>query len=343
MPQNRYEPERGVNVVAEAAKWKAGLMASGIPLKFQAANVMASKGFSVRTDYKFGREVPADPSPFQRRETRVDLYGVAHSPFSRPEKVTAQVEILAECAHRRSDAVWLFLPDPNRGAGSPAAPGPTVRAVDQFSHYTLGGTALETLDAGLPVCQAGLEVDLTSGETDFSALDRGLTRLQHALPRLFSENVMSYMTAPPQENVPFLFCPILLSSAPLYVMNPEADMARFAEADQIGDIAEETPYLIMHMDYGPEFERLCREACEQMRILQRSDKAMLIEQKRARNAESQHFLPFTIIDALITGERYYLAAFFTQFMVCGPGAFPGLLDLLKKTASSVLRSRKYIQ
>jgi hypothetical protein len=318
-------------------------MASGMPIKFQAANVLVSKGFSVRTDYKFGREAPADQSPFQRRETRVDLYGVAHSPFSRPEKITAQVEILAECAHRGSGAAWLFLPDPNTGAGSPAASGRTVRAVDQFSHYTLGGAALDALDAELPVCQAGLEVDLDTGETDFSALDFGLTRLQHALPRLFSENVMNYMTAPPQENVPFLFCPVLLTTAPLYVMDPGADVARFAEADRIGDIAEASPYLLMYLDYGPEFERLCREECDRMTVLQRSDKAMLIEQKRARHSDSQNYLPFTIIDALITGERYCLAAFFTQFIVCELASFPALLDLLKKTAASVLRSRKYIQ
>jgi hypothetical protein len=329
--------------MTDVAKWKAGLMASGMPLKFQAANILVSKGFSVRTDYRFGREASSDQTPFQRRETRVDLYGVAHSPFSKPEKVTAQVELLAECVHRRPEAAWLFLPDPNTGGGSPAAPGRTVRAVDQFSHYTLGESALASLDADLTVCQAGLEVDRETGETDYAAIGQGLTRLQHALPRLFSENVMGYMTAPPQENVPFLFCPILLTTAPLFVMEPGMDMARFAGADRIEDIAAQRPYLMMYLDYGPEFEILCREECARMTALQRSDKAMLIEQKRARHSDSQHYLPFTLIDALVTGERFYLAAFFTQFIVCTLPSFPALLDLLKKTASSVLRSRKYIQ
>ncbi len=329
--------------MTDVPKWKAGLMASGMPLKFQAANILVSKGFSVRTDYQFGREAPSEQTPFQRRDSRVDLYAVAHSPFSKPEKVTAQVELLAECVHRPSDAAWLFLPDPNTGDGSPAAPGRTVRAVDQFSHYVLGESALASLDDDLTICQAALEVDLETGRTDYAAIGQGLTRLQHALPRLFSENVMGYMTAPTQENVPFIFCPILITTAPLYVMEPGMDMARFAGADRIGDIAAERPYLMMYLDYGPEFETLCRTECGQMTVLQRSDEAMLIEQKRARHADSQNYLPFTIIDALVTGERFYLAAFFTQFIVCTLPSFPELLDLLKKTTSSVLRSRKYIQ
>ncbi len=317
-------------------------MASGMPLKFQAANALVGRGFSVRTDYRFGRTAPADQGPLERRETRVDLYAVAHSPFSKPDKMTAQVELLAECAHRRPGTAWMFLPDPNTGAGSPAVQGRTVRAVDQFSPYAMGASALEALEADLPVCQAGLEIDMDTGSTDFSALDRGLTRLQYALPRLFAENVMRYMTAPPPENVPFLFCPILITTAPLYVMDPGAGVDRFASVDRIDDLAGETPYLVMYLDYGPEFEALCRAECTQMTALQRSDKAMLIEQKRARYSDSQDFLPFTIIDALITGERFYLSAFFTQFIVCTLSAFPELLDRLKKTAVSTLRSRKYI-
>ncbi len=321
--------------MAEIPKWKQGLLATGISLKFEASKAMVSEGFAVHADYRYARAEEA-------AEASVDLHGLAHTPFGGEKDPTAQVELLVACAHRGADALWLFTPDPNDPEDSRAAPGRALRVMDKFSPFAVESDAAADFESGLPVCQEGLEIDTRTGETDSSAFRGGLSRLRDALPRLFTDNVSTFFAAPQAANLPFLFCPILVTTARLMVMDRDLDVERLAAAGTVDEIAAEAPCLVMFTGYGPGFEAQCRREAARLQPLLRVDKAQVIEQKQARYYNSQVNLPFTIIGGLLDGDRFYMENFFTQFLVCGNAHFPILLDRIKETAAAAVENRKWI-
>lgn len=320
-------------------KWKKGLLSSGMPLEFEAASLLVSKGFAVNSDFKY-TEV-SDSGVM--RDSSVALHAESHTPFSNPNKITARIDLLTECRHRHPNETWLFLPDLNKPDFSPATSGNTIRVVDNFSPYTIESDAALTFDTSMPVCQKGIEIDMETGNVSDSVFRKGLAQLQYAIPRLLTENALLYLSVHPDHNVPFIFCPILLTTAQLFVVNKDVTTDQIETSSEIREIASQVPYLMMYSDYGPDFESQCMRECNRLKVLQRSEKAMAIEQKRARHYKSQQNLPFTVVEALITGDRYYLDTFFTQFVICSKMHFPTLVDTIKKTAVSALRTRKLIE
>jgi len=332
--------------LSDNLKWKTGLLSSSMPLELEAGRVLVSKGFAVNSDYKYAR------SDFEFiNDLFIDLHAKSHTPFPDPDgeqssdsvEITAQLELLVECRQRHPDAAWLFLPDPNERECSPASLGSTLRIVDKFSSYTIESDAAAVFDAELPICQKGLEIDLAKGDTDDSVFRQGISQLQYALPRLLTENVLFYIEDQPDENVPFLFCPIFLTNVQLFTLNKDATGQQIETASEFQEIATPAPCLIIHSDYSPGFKSQCMSEISRLKELQKSDKAMVIERKRARYYKSGFNLPFTIIESLNAGNRYYLDALFTQFIICTNSHFSMLVDTVKKIAESALETRKLIE
>ncbi|QTA86329.1 hypothetical protein [Desulfonema magnum] len=319
-------------------KWKNALLSSGMPLELEAAKILTTNGFTVHSNYKYDQ----GDSRFVK-DISVDLHAKAYPPFSDSDGITAQVELLVECRQRHSDATWLFLPDLNKPDFSPVTLGNTLRVIDKFSSYVIESDAAVAFDADMPICQKGLEIDMVKGDADESAFRHGLSQLQYALPRLLTENVLSYIEVQPDKNIPFLFCPVFLTNSQLFVLNKDTTSEQIQACSEIREIATESPCLVMYLDYTRDFEFQCISEVSRLKGLQRSDKAMVIERKKASYYETRFNLPFTIIESLITADRYYLNAFFTQFIICTSHYFPTLVNTIKKTAESALETRKLIK
>ncbi|GBC60537.1 hypothetical protein DENIS_1494 [Desulfonema ishimotonii] len=316
-------------------KWKDALLFSGMPLEFEAARLLISEGFNVNADFRY---TWSDADALSNSGT--DLHAKTDIPFSESGPPLSQMEILVDCKHRDPRAVGLFLPDLNPSGASPVSPGNTVRVIDQFSPCVVSSDALVSFEMGMPVCYKGMEVNTDTGEVDESLFKQSLWQLQSPLPRLMTENIFLFLTGPVENNIPFLFCPVLLTTAPLFVMRKETALSQIENADQIEDVAVRTPYLIMSSGLSPDFKSTCVEESKQLRTLLRTDKAMAIEMKKARYYNSHFNLPFTIIDALNASEYYYLNHFFTQFFICSHTAFPEFVRVLKKTAETVMKTRQ---
>jgi len=254
-------------------------------------------------------------------------------------KKSAQLELLIECRHRHSDAVWVFLPDTNPPELSPVTPGNTIRMVDKFSSYIIASDASALFDAEMPICQKGIEINMEKGDADETVFRQGLSQLQYALPRILTENILFYIETRSEDNIPFLFCPVFLTNSELFVLNRNAGIKEINKASEIGDIAAQVPYLLMYLRYSPDFESQCRNEASRLQDLRRSGNAMIIERRRAAYYESRFNLPFTIIDALMTADRYYLDVFFTQFIVCSSSHFHILADRIRDTAVSAVSSQ----
>ncbi len=314
-------------------KWKYGLLSSSMPLELEASRVLTSKGFTVSSNYKYDKG-----NTESVRNLSVDLY--AKTSFLGTGR--AKLEILMECRHRHPNMAWFFMPDPNPAETSPAIPGNAIRIVDKFSSYVIESAAAAAFDAGMPVCQKGLEIDTATGDVDESPFRQGLSQLQYAIPYLLTENVLYYMEEDPVENLPFIFCPIFLASPKLFVLKKEVSAGEIEASSHIEDVADETPHLMMHLDYSKDFETRCISEVSRLKELQRSDKAMIVERKRAGYYETDFNLPFTIIESLMDADRCYLEVLFTQFLICNRSHFPGLVDTIKATATSALETQRLL-
>ncbi len=327
--------------MADNLKWKNGLLSSNMPLELEAANILTSKGFAVHSNYKY------DQSDFSIiRELGVDLHAktfVSDPAETSGSRKSAQLELLIECRHRHSDSAWVFLPDPNPPELSPVIPGNTIRMVDKFSSYTIESDASALFDTGMPICQKGLQIDMEKGDADEAVFRQGLSQLQYALPRILTENILFYIEARPEDNIPFLFCPVFLTNSELFVLNRNAGVKEIESASRISDIAAQVPCLVMYLRYSPDFESQCRNEASRLQDLHRTAPAMIIERRRAAYYESRFNLPFTIIDALMAADRYYLDVFFTQFIVCSSSHFPMLADRIRETVLSAVSSQRKLE
>jgi hypothetical protein len=325
--------------MSDNLKWKAGLLSSSMPLELEASRTLVSKGFAVSSNYKYDQNDSGYINDFS-----VDIHAKAYTPFSdsHQKQATAQMELLIECRQRHPKTVWLFMPDTNTADSSRVIFGNTIRMVDKFSSYIIESDAGAAFDAKLPVCQKGIEIDMEDGGADESAVRQGLDRLQNALPRLLTENVLAYIEASPTENIPFLFCPVFLTNIPLLVLNKDTGIEEIEACSDIDEIASQVPYLIMKTDYNLDFKSRCITEIRRLEELRGSEEARIVERKRAAYYESPFNLPFTIIDALIAADRYYFNAFFTQFVICSNSYFPDFVEAVKNTVESALETRKYL-
>ncbi len=320
--------------MTRTGNWKKALLESSMPLEFEASRVLVSWGFSVNADFKYAW---SDSEAF--KDAAVDLHAVSALPFANRQEAEARIELLINCESRHPDVLWMFLPDPNRPEFSPGRSGAALRVIDQFSPFVISPEPSAAFDAGLTLCFRGVEIDAGTGETPGSSYKKSLSQLQNALPRLFTENTLECLTGPTPENRPFLFCPVLLTTAPLYVIQRDVELADIQAAESVTEIGDPHPFLVLYSDYSPDFKARCMDESSVLKDLLRTDEAMEIEMKKVRYYNSHSNLPLTIIDAVTSGQYAYLNAFFTRFIVCSLDGFPQLVDALKQAADDALATR----
>lgn len=324
--------------MSEDLNWKTGLLDSGLPLEFEAARMLVSKGFRVDSDFKYAR---TDNGAVGR--CSVDLHAKGFTPFSDPQQVTGAVDLVLQCRHTRPEVGWLFLPDPNPPGGSPAATGRAVRVVDEFSLCCVDAGAAAAFEGELPTCCKGLQIDLAGGQVDHAEPVRGLLRLQYALPRLMVHSVLFHFGAESGENVPFLFCPVLLTTAPLLVANRDLGIREVQQSSQLRELATEVPYLVIVSDYGPDFQSHCQQEFRALEGLEQNDDLLMVETKRAGFQQSQGQLPVAAIESLIAADPHRLQSLFSRFIVCTSSGLFALTDKIKQAAESAIESRKELR
>lgn len=322
--------------------WKHGLLASGAPLEFETTRLLVSKGFNVHADYKFTRTGKNEAGG-----DSVDLFASVFAPFPDlipdPEKRSAHLGMLVECHYGGPDEVWLFMPDLNNTPLSQSAPGHALRAVDNFSPYTMETGTAESFGSGLAVCRKVLRINMDTGAVDNIKPEKGIEKLQYALPAYFSENVLFFLGGRMLNNIPFFFCPVYLTTSRLFAADENLTAEGVAASACLEDVAREVSCLIVFKDCGPDFEHHCHTECARMKTLQRTDRGGRIDQKRARHFKTQEGLPFTIMDALVECDRYYMNTYFTRFVICSHTHFPVLVDEIKTHVASTVETIAWIE
>jgi hypothetical protein len=113
--------------------WQDHLQSSGLPLEYEVAKILVSKGFPVIADYKYGR----DNESGQPRDFSIDILARGYPPFSDPNIFDGSLELLVECKHRQEGTKWVFLPDVNGPHLSHIYLRCTPHVYDDLSHYVV--------------------------------------------------------------------------------------------------------------------------------------------------------------------------------------------------------------
>ena len=164
-------------------KWKDNLLSSSLPLEFNVAKILVSKGFWVNSDFAYARNDTGIVKDFS-----VDIEATAYPPFTDPNKIDASLTLLVECKYRSPNIKWLFMPEPNIGDFSPFTLGCTIRKIDEFSSYIIDENKTAEFDNNFPISYKGTEIDFGNQSVHDNELKHGIAQLQYALPRLFTNN-----------------------------------------------------------------------------------------------------------------------------------------------------------
>ena len=318
--------------MSKSNKWKSKLISSSLPLEFEVAKYFVSKGFSVTADYIYSRNDSGILKDFS-----VDLKGSAYLPFSNPNKIKTSLDLLVECKQRNPSVRWLFFPDPNLPDFSPITLGHTIRAVDKFSINFFRPNATINFDRSVSFCYKGVEVDESNGNVYDSELRHGILQLQYALPRLLVENALHNLYGHLEDNHPFFFCPILLTTAELMLAKRKLRTSIVEQAECLTNISETVPYLVLYSDYGPDFERHCIRESVQLKELD----SQLLDKFDTLRYENREYSPIStsfLCHCLANGMRADLNNYFTQFVVCNINSLNTLIKDIKKVCSLASRT-----
>lgn len=298
--------------------WKDNLLSSSLPLEYEIASILVEEGFAVESDYMYSRTDSGVVKEFS-----VDIHATGYPPFNDPNTIWAEVHLLVECKHRSPDVGWLFLPEPNEPDLSPITLGYTLRSIDEFCVRKLRQEPATQFDAQRAFAFKGTEIR-GNGKVYDQELVHGIEQLRYGLPRLLTDTTVFNMGSDPDEHHPFILCPILVTTAPLLLSAEDISITKVQESSRIEELASAVPYLVLHSDYGPDFERHCAGELEPLGNLG-TYRVRNLDARLRQIGSSFEELPSQIGKALASGERYWLGKYFTQFIICSRDSFPDLI------------------
>lgn len=326
--------------MSQSREWKQRILRSGLPLELGVAQILVEEGFAVQGDYRF-----SVPHGATREERSVDILASAYAPFSDPNRIDVEVSLLVECKYRNpgKDSMWIFALDPNQPDFSPVTLGYTLRVVSEFSPFIVSTHPATEFDRGLYICYKGCETGSSKKAYD-TEIRNGICQLQYALPSFLAACIRFQLRANGIDSCPFVFCPVLLTNAPLYVLNPRLTLESFFDIKSILDVAELVPYLMLYSDYGPDFSKHCQDTFRIMPALCGCEYVARLSAavEHARDVVPYRGKPLRKLIGLSEGDGFELKEYFTQFIVCNYQHFPQLVKQIKKVVTSVQRTQKMI-
>lgn len=297
------------------------LLSSGVPLEHAVGKYLAGRRFSVESDFSYRRLDEGTQKDFS-----VDIRALGMLPTSNENSVLATLELLVECKYRNRDKRWLFFPDVNDADLSPIGLGYTLRAVQEFSYDSLDLNATVPFDEPFRWAMKGVELG-ADGHVNPTDISQGLAQLQYALPRLLRDHIVGNAFSLPADAQPLFFCPILVTTAPLFILRDDTALADIEAGAPLEDMADEVESLLVHRGFGPDFESHSARAFSQVPD-DLVGKLLDLSNARKKLRAPGWKLPLEYFSELSRAERAHLWPLFTQFVVCNDAHLGTLIDRL---------------
>ena len=224
--------------------WKDALLKTSLPLEYLVADKLSNLRFGIQGEYHYLR--PNEQGI--QTEFSIDIWAVNHL-FKKNLGIWASLNYLIECKYCHPGVKWLFAPHTETDTER-LLERTTVHALDQLcTRQIFDKRPLWKLAIQFPICFKGVE--LYSKDATAQNIERGRSQLRYGTPRLaihLSETQM--MTFHDEELLIQFICPILVTTADLFVLNKGLNLKDFQNINQVIDIASEVPALILTNPYS---------------------------------------------------------------------------------------------
>jgi hypothetical protein len=312
--------------------WKSNLLSSGLPLEFEAAKILRRNGFAYDVEYSYKRK---DESGFYK-DFSVDIDSYYALPKKKRLGAFDTFSLLVECKYRHENTKWLFAPDTNNKYIN-RINSSSIRCIDFASSFRAEPPwNFRLIDLKLITCLKGVEINGNSGEAYEKAIVSGISQLKYALPSIIAREIDDKLSGHEADAGPFYICPILLTTAKLYVLQKGCTINQIRNAETLEEISTEVPYLKYYSDPSPDLEEHLGYSFQHIvenEII--GHRLNYLDDLWLHSKEKIYFfqLPSYLIRNLDKNFNQY-----TSFLVCNFNHFDGLVKTLKK---DVLSSANY--
>jgi hypothetical protein len=314
-------------------KWKSRLASSSLPLEFDVAKLLAARQFEVDGEFPYARMHEGVLKQFS-----VDVNARRFVRSSAANWVT--VKLLVECKHRVTNKKRLFLPVVPTALSPTPTTRDALRVIDEFSPFALDRSAATLFSEALAVAFKGAEINMETGEVDNAAIREGAAQLQYALPTLVVQEIQLSHYLPVKYCAPFMFCPVLVTTAELYLARFDTTMASIESASTLEDIAAPAPFLCLRSALGPDFREHCAARSKwSADDVNKAWAASLDEKTMGLGARTK---ASEILTSLAEGDSPGSQNYFKHIVVCNFATLPCLLDNLTQAVGSVLGTMRPI-
>ncbi|OCK59674.1 hypothetical protein [Bradyrhizobium sp. LMTR 3] len=310
--------------------WKDHLLKSGVPLEYEVAALMSSADMAVDADFCFLRRDVAGV-----KEWSVDIAANWYGPTE--NDVAFGLYALVECKYRSPEKTLLLFEEPNEDF-STATLGGTVASFDALAPFELPANAFVEMERRLDFVYKGIEI-FGNGAVE-EDIRHGIQQLRYAAPARLRQVFDIVLSSHPDDRLAIFFVKILVTNAPLRLVNRDVKIETIRSASTLDDISAPIDTAILFSDYGPDFEDHVRSIFESG-AEDRIKAAESIKRQLAAVGKKFKFYsdPMRLAQDFAQGGGRVCRHMGTQFFITTLHALPNLLASIKNASAEAYDSR----
>ena len=221
-----------------SSKWKDPLLRSSLPLEYLIAKKLNDIGVYVSGEYSYLR--PNENGLMTEFST--DIWAFKFLEENEQEDLWACINFIMECKYTYKSTKWIFAPypsDENISSGY-------INIFQDFAVQRIDKNLLHNFEQqqNLKYCFKGIE--LLEKDCNPNTISKGLNQLKYASIQLAKTSITNQICAWHDDELKIEFlCPILLTTAPLYILKNNLSLENIEQAVNVEDIADKVDALIV--------------------------------------------------------------------------------------------------
>ena len=167
-------------------------------------------------------------------------------------------EVLVECKYSSPGGQWVFLPFPKT---TDIIIGSIWVTEDLATRRIRNKEPLLAIDRELEYCMKGIV--LHDGGADSNSVTRGQQQLSHAMANLVAQQLSWQLNTWHDDDLSILLTSsLLVTNAPLFVLNHGSTLPDFHDADELESVATQADALVLYRPFSPHMKRYSKELVE---------------------------------------------------------------------------------